>query len=130
MRFTLEKFCLLLAASASLFFTSMATAENIKDFAGFSELASKNSLACTACHQQDTKTMGPSFNAIALYYKDKKDAAAMLEKKILAGGSGVWSGTMPANPTAKNQAGDMVKWILSLKPEGDAKTKAEAEIKK
>jgi cytochrome c551/c552 len=123
MQFTLKPLCLILAGS--LFFTSLVVAGKIKDSAESNEQALKDSLACPACSQEDTKMMEPSLNAIALSYKDKNDAAAVLEKKILAGGTGVWKGTMPPN-AAKNQAADMVKWILSLKPEVD--DKAEAEI--
>ena len=48
----------------------------------------------------------------------------------MEGSKGVWgAGMMPPNPTAKDVAGDLVKWMLSLNPEGDAKAAAEAEIK-
>jgi cytochrome c len=130
MQSTLKTLCLGLAAAGSLLVANIAVAEDIKDFEGFKKLATDSKLLCTTCHQQDKKVIGPSYNAVAVFYKDKKDAAAELEKKILVGGSGVWGGAMMTpNPTAKDHAGAMVKWILSLNPEGDAKKKAEDEIK-
>ncbi len=111
--------------------TSVAFAEDIKDFAGFEELIADNKISppCTTCHKLDTKLVGPSYNAVALHYKGNAEAAALLEKKIVAGGSGTW-GVIPmtTNPTAKDQVATIVKWILSLNPEGDAKANAEEEI--
>lgn len=130
MQSTLKTLCLGLAAAGSILVANIAVAEDLKDFEGFKKLAADNKLLCTTCHQQDKKVIGPSYNAVAVMYKDKKDAAATLEKKVLAGGTGVWGkAMMTPNPTAKDQVGAMVKWILSLNPEGDAKAKAEAEIK-
>jgi cytochrome c len=49
---------------------------------------------CTACHAQDRKVVGPSFNDIAKKYAGKTD---YLRAKIKSGGSGVW-GPIPMPP--------------------------------
>jgi len=59
---------------------------------------------CTACHGQDRKVVGPSFNDIAKKYPGKAD---YLSTKIKAGGSGVW-GAIPMPPQSA--------------PDGDIKT--------
>lgn len=127
---TVKTLCLGLATAGSLF-VGVATAADITSFEEFQKYLTDNKIVppCTTCHKVDAKLVGPSYNAVALYYKDKPDAAAMLEKKILAGGGGVW-GVVPMTPnvTAKDHVGTLVKWVLSLNPEGDAKAKAEAEI--
>ncbi len=57
-------------------------------------LALLNKHNCTACHAQDRKVVGPSFNDIAKKYAGKTD---YLRTKIKAGGSGVW-GPIPMPP--------------------------------
>jgi cytochrome c len=59
---------------------------------------------CTACHAQDRKVVGPSFNDIAKKYPGKAD---YLAGKIKSGGSGVW-GPVPMPPQTA--------------PDGDIKT--------
>ncbi len=127
---TMKALCLGLVAAGSLV-TSVAFAEDIKDFAGFEKFIADNKISppCTTCHKVDMKVVGPSYNAVALHYKGNAEAAALLEKKIIEGGSGTW-GVIPmtANASAKDHAATIVKWILSLNPEGDAKANAEKEI--
>lgn len=116
-------------AALGMFLASNAAAADIKDFDAAKQLMTDKGVACVACHQLDKKAMGPSFNAIGLFYKDKADGAATLEKNIVEGVKGVWgAGMMPPQAGAKDIAADLAKWILSLNPEGDAKTAAEAEI--
>jgi cytochrome c len=88
---------------------------------------------CTTCHKLDSKLVGPSYNAVALYYADKKDdaeAMTALKEKIAAGGSGTWGAIpMPANGTAKAEDIETVlNWILALELSDDAKTAAQAEV--
>ena len=116
-------------AALGLFVASTASAADIADFDAAQKLMTEKGATCTVCHKLDQKGMGPSFNAIALHYKDKADGAATIEKSIVDGVKGVW-GTMPmpAQANAKDIAADLAKWIMSLNPEGDAKTAAEAEL--
>lgn len=78
-------------------------------------LAQKN--GCLACHAVDKKVVGPSYKEVAAKYRTDKDAQAKLEKKVKAGGQGVW-GQIPMPPNGAVSDADvktLVKWILSLK---------------
>ncbi|HTS84556.1 MAG TPA: c-type cytochrome [Usitatibacter sp.] len=78
-------------------------------------LAQKN--GCLACHAVDKKVVGPAYKEVAAKYRNDKGAAAKLEKKVKAGGQGVW-GAVPMPPNAQVSDADikaLVKWILSLK---------------
>jgi cytochrome c len=78
-------------------------------------LAQKN--GCLACHSVDKKIVGPSYKEVAAKYRNDKDAQARLEKKVKAGGQGVW-GAIPMPPNGAASDADikaLVKWILSLK---------------
>jgi cytochrome c len=72
---------------------------------------------CLACHAVDKKVVGPSYKEVAAKYRTDKDAQARLEKKVKAGGQGVW-GQIPMPPNSIVSDADiktLVKWILSLK---------------
>lgn len=71
---------------------------------------------CLQCHGTDKKILGPAYKDVAKKYKNQKDAAAMLAKKVKEGGKGVW-GPIPMPPNATVSEADirlMVEWILSL----------------
>lgn len=73
-------------------------------------------LDCKACHQRDTKSIGPSLMEVAARYKDKPDAGSFLADKIILGGSGNW-GTypMPPHPTlSAEDALSIATYILDL----------------
>lgn len=85
--------------------------------------------ACSTCHAAGMKVIGPSYSAVALYYQGQAEALTKLTKKVMEGGSGVWGhALMIPNPSAKDQVEVLVKWILSLTPEGEAKEEAQREI--
>jgi cytochrome c len=79
--------------------------------------------ACTACHADNRKLVGPSYQDVADKYRDgfKKDAKAAIEKmaaKVKAGGSGVW-GPVPMPPHGHVPEADvqkMVKAVLDMPP--------------
>ena len=101
---------LMMVATAGLalaFGANAADAEKAKALA-----QAKN---CLACHAIDKKLVGPAYTEIAKKYKGNKDAEAMLIKKVINGGGGVW-GTipMPPNPVKEGEAKLLVDWILSL----------------
>jgi cytochrome c len=55
---------------------------------------------CTACHQPDAVSVGPSFAAIAERYAADAEAPPRLAAKIIAGGSGNWGAVaMSAHPS-------------------------------
>ncbi|RDB03857.1 ThuA domain-containing protein [Runella aurantiaca] len=74
---------------------------------------------CQACHSIDKKSIGPMYSAIAQKYKGDASAIEKLAKKVISGGSGVWGETpMAGHPQlSAADAGDMVKYILSLSNE-------------
>jgi cytochrome c551/c552 len=64
---------------------------------------------CTACHAQDRKVVGPSFNDIAKKHLGKTD---YLAGKIKAGGSGVWgSMPMPAQSAPESDIKTIANWL-------------------
>ncbi len=73
--------------------------------------------ACLACHAIDKRVVGPSYKEIAAKYRTDKGAEDRLEKKVRAGGSGVWGQVpMPPNTTvSEKEAKILVKWVLSQK---------------
>ena len=77
------------------------------------ELAKKHN--CMACHQVDTKLIGPSYKDVALKYKVQKDAVQKLADKVKKGGTGVW-GNVPMPPNAAVPDADirtLVAWVLA-----------------
>jgi cytochrome c len=74
---------------------------------------------CKACHNVDTKSIGPSLRDVSLKYKGKTSAVETLAKKIISGGSGVWGEVpMAGHPQiTASDAGEMVKYILALTDE-------------
>ena len=71
---------------------------------------------CQACHAVDKKLVGPSLKDVAAKYAGDKGALAKLEKKVKAGGSGVWGAIpMPPNNVPDADLKTLVEWILSTK---------------
>ena len=79
-----------------------------------------NSLDCKSCHSMDKESVGPSLLDIAKRYPGTKNTLKDLSEKIIEGGSGNWGDrAMTPHPAlSSKEAGDMVKYILSL---GDRK---------
>ncbi len=66
---------------------------------------------CTACHAQDRKVVGPSFNDIAKKYAGKTD---YLSSKIKSGGSGVWGPIpMPAQTAPDGDIKTIANWLAA-----------------
>jgi len=101
---------LMILATASLALASSANAADAEKAKALAQ--AKN---CLACHAIDKKLVGPAYTEIAKKYKGNKDAEAMLIKKVINGGGGVW-GTipMPPNPVKEDEAKLLVGWILSM----------------
>jgi cytochrome c len=69
-----------------------------------------------ACHQLETKVVGPAYKEVSAKYKGQEGAVDMLAAKVKAGGSGVW-GPVPMPPNAHVSDEDIktiVTWVLSL----------------
>jgi len=64
---------------------------------------------CTACHAQDRKIVGPSFNDMAKKYPGKVD---YLAGKIKSGGAGVWGSIpMPAQSAPDADIKTIAGWL-------------------
>jgi cytochrome c len=73
-------------------------------------------LDCSACHQRDSKSIGPSLIEVAKRYEKQPNAVDFLATKIIEGGAGNW-GTypMPPHPTLeKEDASRLAEYILSM----------------
>jgi cytochrome c len=71
---------------------------------------------CKSCHQYSSKSIGPSYKAVADKYPNTKENLGYLVKKIREGGSGVWGEHgMSAHPDLSEvNAKRMVDYIFSL----------------
>lgn len=78
------------------------------------DLATKKN--CLTCHQLQAKSVGPSYKDVAAKYAGQKDAADMLAKKIIKGGSGAWGPVpMPPNAVTEAEAKQLATWVLTIK---------------
>ena len=73
--------------------------------------------ACTACHADDKKLVGPAYKEVAAKYKGDKDAVKKLSEKVRKGGTGVWGQIpMPPNPTPTDaEIKSMVETVMKTK---------------
>ncbi len=71
---------------------------------------------CLSCHMVERKVIGPSYQDVAAEYENTEANVAMLAKKIIEGGVGVWGEVaMPPHATlSEEDAKDMVRYILSI----------------
>jgi cytochrome c len=79
-------------------------------------LALKNQ--CLACHQIDSRRVGPPFRAVARRFQGQPDAARYLAQVMRQGSSGQW-GAIPMPAQTRLSAPDalrLAQWILSLNP--------------
>ena len=102
-----------LAAMPSGGMMMVSTASAAPKAAGPADLFKKEN--CSACHAPAAKLVGPSIADVANKYKGVANAQAMLEKKVKAGGAGVW-GAIPM--PAQTQLSDadnkiLVQWMLN-----------------
>lgn len=77
---------------------------------------------CNACHQEKTRSIGPSYMQVGQRYKDDEGAADYLVAKIINGGAGVWGDqAMAAHPQLTSaDTRKMVSYILSLSEEKES----------
>lgn len=69
---------------------------------------------CFNCHAAKAKLIGPSFEQVAVRYKNTRGAVDSLTEKIIDGATGTWSDLkMPPHPDLEEQGvKEMVTWIL------------------
>ena len=74
---------------------------------------------CYACHQLESASIGPSWQAIAARHAERREQVTqVLAGKIIRGGGGNW-GVVPMVPNqrvSEEQALLMMQWILDQAP--------------
>ncbi|MEW8587412.1 MAG: c-type cytochrome [Candidatus Thiodiazotropha sp.] len=83
--------------------------------AGGDALALATQSGCMACHQIETKVVGPAYKEVAAKYKDDAAALDMLVGKVKNGGVGAW-GQIPMPPNAHisdENIRTIVSWVLT-----------------
>jgi Cytochrome c551/c552 len=75
-----------------------------------------NGSDCRTCHNEQSKTVGPSYIDVAKKYAFNTGNVDLLVSKVMAGGTGVWGQVpMTAHPDLmKDDAEKMIHYILSL----------------
>lgn len=69
---------------------------------------------CLACHNVESKIVGPGFREIARKHGGRTDATAYLASKIKAGGQGVWGPIpMPAQTLSDSDALLIAQWLAN-----------------
>ena len=94
------------------------------DFSQAEDMMKKND--CLACHQVETKLVGPAFKEIANRYKP--DATQDLMNSVIKGSTGKWGSTaMPPHPNlTSDEVKKIIEGILSLVGESTkSETKSE-----
>ena len=73
---------------------------------------------CYACHQVQSKLVGPAWRDVASRYAGEPGAEARLARKIRDGGAGAWGViAMAPNPSVTEpDARALARWVLSLRP--------------
>lgn len=98
-----------------VFATNIAKAE-APTYEQVSEILQKN--ACLACHQVDTKVIGPAYKEVAEKYKGDAANAELLAKHIKEGSQNVW-GAIPMPPNTNITDEDLsivVDWLMAGAP--------------
>jgi len=68
--------------------------------------------ACYACHQIDTKVVGPAFKDVAARYAGRDDRRDYFTHKIKSGSSGVWGSVpMPAQTVPDADLAAITSWL-------------------
>jgi len=89
-----------------------APAPAAKPPAGAAPTALLSKAGCSACHNLDSKLIGPSWRDIHGKHGSRADARSYLETKIRAGGMGVWGQIpMPAQTISEEDAKVIAGWL-------------------
>ena len=75
-----------------------------------------NESDCRSCHNENLKTVGPSYLSVARKYPDSEATVDKLAGKIINGGNGIWGAAMMTAhlDLAEEDAKEMVRYILTL----------------
>lgn len=105
------------AAQGAAATSSSSPAQDVADDAALARgLALATAKNCMACHQVDSRRVGPPFASVAKRYGPGDGLSDYLAKTIREGGRGRWGAVpMPAQPRVSDtEAKELAKWILSL----------------
>jgi S-disulfanyl-L-cysteine oxidoreductase SoxD len=70
--------------------------------------------ACLACHQIDSKVVGPALREVAARYKDRADARDYFADKLRQGSAGVWGSVpMPAQTLPEADLAAIAAWLAA-----------------
>ena len=96
------------------FFQKTQNADNQAEFAKGKTLIDRSD--CKTCHALDRLVNGPAYQAIAERYRNNPSVAGKIARKIINGGGGSWGTTVmtPHPQLSEADAGEIVRWILSL----------------
>ena len=103
------------AAPAETAAAPAPAAEAAPAAAGGDQLALATTSGCMACHQIETKVVGPAYKEVAEKYRGDAAALDTLVAKVKAGGVGTW-GQIPMPPNAHVSDENIrliVEWILT-----------------
>lgn len=84
---------------------------------------------CFNCHHATQKLIGPSFNDIAIRYKDDHAAFDQSVTRVISGSTNAW-GDIPMLPhpnLTRNEVGSMIRWIYALSEESAPEVSRGAE---
>ncbi len=100
------------SASASTSASASASGAGASDAVSLPALAQKSQ--CLTCHAVDRKVLGPALRDIAQKYAGQPDTTALLTRKILEGGGGVWGAIpMPAQAIPVADAQALAAWVAA-----------------
>lgn len=105
-----------LALCLPLLFAANVAKADAPSYDQVSPILQKN--ACLACHQVDTKVIGPSYKEVSDKYKGDAANAELLAKHIKEGSQGVW-GAIPMPPNVNITGDDLsivVDWLMAGAP--------------
>jgi cytochrome c len=98
------------AAAAAAAVTPRATADS--PAAAALALLKKNN--CLACHNVETKIVGPAFRDVAARHGARPDAESYLAGKIKSGGQGIWGNIpMPVQTLPDGEAMLIAQWLAA-----------------
>ena len=88
-------------------------------------------LDCKSCHSKDQTSVGPSYLAISERYAGQDRAVQHLSDKIIQGGGGSWGerAMIPHPDLSKDEAEEIVNYILSLSEKTSKKSSPNGEFK-
>lgn len=102
---------------ARWFATAFALAAGLPGVSALADEKLARARNCYACHQVETKLVGPAWRDVAARYARDTEAEARLARKIREGGAGAWGVVaMAPNPAVTDaEARALARWVLSLR---------------